>query len=99
MRARLSDATARVEHTRTRAQECYDVPEVTAGRDALAEARAILAENETPEPYGLVNGSPTAYGSLSSYWCKPARKSLADALAGLCDASDVAAYLAEMQSR
>ena len=99
MRARLSDKRSTARLPISASADLAGVCGTAHARAALAEARAILAENETPEPYGLVNGSPTAYGSLSSYWCKPARKSLADALAGLCDASVVATYLAEMQSR
>jgi len=62
---------------------------------ALAEARAILEETEADS---LV---PVMLWQLSEWLGRrlEPQVALADALAGLCDAPDAAAYLAELQPR
>lgn len=49
--------------------------------EAEREARAILAVVESPEPYGLVNGSPTVHGTLRAPAWSNAEPALAEALA------------------
>jgi len=95
VRARLSDATARLPISAS--ADLAGVCGTAHARAALAEARAILAETE---PIGDT-GHRSLPDILDTMWPLGDRltDSLADALAGLCDAPDVAAYLAEMQSR
>ena len=57
---------------------------------ALDEARSILAKNEPQDDPDW----PRRYTVHSAYYA-----TLADSLAALCDTLDVAAYLAEMQTR
>jgi hypothetical protein len=83
MRVKLSDATARGEYERAGGQDA-------AGYCARVEARSILAENEPQDDPDW----PRRYTAHSVYYAI-----LADTLAALCAAPDVAAYLAELQVR
>ena len=89
VRARMSDATAR---------QTFVEWHAPCPQCALDEARAILRETEPIRP-GYSFADRIYRGSFLMVEPFDAERSLADSLAALCDTPDVAAYLAEMQTR